>query len=60
MRKHNAVSCGHPREFFERSMVLHEDIMSELHTVLLMHMVHSLHPAVDNLLKGQIPLFGHQ
>lgn len=40
-------------------MELHAGIISGLHAVLLMHMVHSPPLSVDIFLEGHIPLTGH-
>jgi len=63
MRKQNAAeaaSASHPRGFLERTMGLRAGILCELHEILLMYSVHSLPPTVHILLKGQIPLTGHE
>lgn len=62
MRKQNtaeAVSFNHPRRLLEKSMEFHVEIISELHAVLLMHMVHSSPPSVNIILEGQIQLTSH-
>lgn len=59
MRKQNtaeAVSFNHPKE---DGMEFHAGIISELHVVLLMHMVHSPSPSVDIFFERQIQLTGH-